>query len=85
MSLTLSRKDKAMSDIGRKPDYVVRIRQDESEYWFTAGAAWKMKEKDGLAVRLTQIPTGGWDGSFILVPPLEKEEPAPEVKPKGKR
>lgn len=78
-----------MAETGRTPDYVVRVKEDESGYWFTAGAAWKMREKDGYAVRLTKIPVGGWDGSFILVPPLsdsdaKDEQPEPS-KGKGRK
>jgi hypothetical protein len=72
---------------GRKPDYIVRIKEDsDGSYWFTGGAAWSMTNgKEGFAVRLTKIPVGNWDGSFILVKPISDDAPdeAPEP-PKGK-
>lgn len=72
---------------GRKPKYIARAKETpDSDRWITVGAAWDFTEgKDGYAVRLSNLPVQ-FDGTFILVPPLEKEEDEPEpVKGKGKR
>ena len=57
----------------RKPDFVVRCKQSpDSDFWQTIGAAWsaEISGKTGYSVRLHFIPTD-WDGSFLLMPPLE--------------
>jgi hypothetical protein len=58
---------------GDKPAYNVRARQEpKSDYLTTVGSAWKFKEGDGYVVRIHSLPVD-WDGSFILVKPLEPE------------
>jgi hypothetical protein len=72
-----------MSDTKRRPDFIVRAKDGESEFWHTLGAAWSFTNgKPGYAVRLNLVPTN-FDGSFILIPPLEEQEEAP-VEVKGK-
>lgn len=68
---------------GRKPDWVIRAKQDaSSDYWSTIGVGWSFKDgKEGVSIRLHTIPVG-WSGEMLLMRPLEQEEaPAPE---KGK-
>ena len=63
-----------MADKGRKPDFVVRAKEDpDGERWVTIGAAWKFKDGDGYALRINMMPVRS-DGTCILVPPLEKED-----------
>jgi hypothetical protein len=58
---------------GDKPAYNVRARQEpKSDYLTTVGSAWKFREGDGYVVRIHSPPVD-WDGSFILVKPLESE------------
>ena len=58
----------------RKPDFVCRARQEpNSEYFTTIGVAWSFKnDKPGFSVKLSSIPTN-WDGTFIMLPPLEPD------------
>lgn len=58
----------------RQPDFVCRARQHpDSEYWVTIGAAWSYRNGEpGYSVKLHTTPTN-WDGSFLMMPPLEKE------------
>lgn len=59
---------------GDKPHFIIRARQEpESDYLTTVGSAWKFKKGDGYVVKIYSMPVN-WDGSFILVPPFEKEE-----------
>ena len=59
---------------GNKPVYIARSKEDpDSDRWITVGAAWPFKEGDGYAVRLQSTPVQ-WDGTFILVPPLENDD-----------
>lgn len=59
----------------RKPDFVCRARQEpDSEYWVSIGVAWSFKDgKPGYSVKLQTTPTN-WDGTFIMLPPLEGDE-----------
>jgi hypothetical protein len=58
---------------GDKPACNVCARQEpKSDYLTTVGSAWKFKEGDGYVVRIHSLPVD-WDGSFILVKPLEQE------------
>ncbi len=60
----------------RRPDFVVRAKQSpQSEFWQTIGAAWSadINGKTGYSVKLHLVPTD-WDGSFLLMPPLESGE-----------
>lgn len=70
----------------RRPNFIARAKETpDSDRWITIGAAWEFKEKEGYALRISNMPTQ-WDGTLILVPPLDKEEPEPEpVKGKAKR
>jgi len=59
---------------GDKPQFIARSRQEpDSEYLTTVGSAWKFKKGEGYVVKIHSMPVN-WDGSFILVPPFEKEE-----------
>lgn len=63
---------------GNPPDFNVRAKVND--YWMTIGAAWRVKD-DGISVRLNAIPVGEWDGSVLLMKPLEEKaegEEAPE-------
>lgn len=61
----------------RMPDYICRAKQaPDSEYWLTVGAAWQYANKDGevcYSVKLNNLPVG-FDGSFVMVPPLPPRE-----------
>ena len=61
---------------GDKPQFIIRARQEpESEYMTTVGSAWKFKKGDGYVVKIHSMPVN-WDGSFIMVPPYEKDDEA---------
>ena len=61
----------------KQPDFVARARQStDSEYYQTIGAAWRRKNDKGeefLSVKINSQPVG-WDGSFLLMRPLPKDE-----------
>lgn len=61
----------------KAPDYVARARQSpDSEYYQTIGAAWKRTNDKGeefVSVKLNSQPTN-WDGSFLLMKPLEPKK-----------
>lgn len=70
----------------RPADYVARAKvmvAPDRSMWITIGAAWKFKPgedgpKDGYSLRITSTPLG-WDGRFVLLPPLPIEgEVVPE-------
>lgn len=62
---------------GNKPDYNARAKI--GEYWQTVGAAWNVKD-GGISLRLNVIPVGqDWDGSLLLLKPLEEEEKKDEA------
>lgn len=56
------------------PVFVARAKV-HGDRWETIGAAWHatVNGKAGYSVKLNTIPAGGWDGSFLLMPPLPKE------------
>ena len=55
----------------RRPVYIARAKESpDSDRWLTIGAAWDFKDGEGYVVRIQSTPLQ-WDGSFILVPPLE--------------
>ena len=56
------------------PVFVVRAKV-HGDRWETIGAAWHadINGKPGYSVKLNTIPAGGWDGSFLLMPPLPKD------------
>ncbi len=61
---------------GRKPDFIARSKENpDSSRWITIGAAWRFAEDkgEGYAVRINCQPVV-WDGTFILVPPLEDDK-----------
>jgi hypothetical protein len=46
--------------------------------WVNIGAAWDVRSgDDALSVQITTMPLG-WDGRFVLLPPLENgQDPEP--------
>ena len=64
---------------GDKPVFVIRARQEpRSDYLTTVGSAWKFRQGEGYVLRIHSMPVK-WDGSFILVPPLNGEVPDQQV------
>ena len=56
----------------RRPVYIVRAKESpDSDRWLSIGAAWDFRDGEGFVVRIQSTPLQ-WDGSCILVPPLEK-------------
>ena len=57
------------------PVFVARAKV-HGERWETIGAAWHadINGKPGYSVRLNTVPAGSWDGSFLLMPPLDKSD-----------
>ena len=57
---------------GRAPDFyalnpVQHGKGDDAKtYWNRIGAAWLLKEKEGISVKLDSTPI---DGEFVLMPP----------------
>jgi hypothetical protein len=68
-------KDKVVEDEkGRKPDWVVRARQEVgSDYWMTVGVGWdvEVKGKKAISLKLHSYPVSG-DGGFLILPPFEE-------------
>lgn len=62
---------------GQKPDLVARARQAPgSEFYQTIGAAWRRSNDKGqefISVKINTQPVN-WDGSFLLMEPLEEKE-----------
>ena len=58
---------------GKKPDF--NIRAKVGDYWMTVGAAWNLDDGN-ISVRMNAVPVGDWDGSFLMMPPLEDKEEA---------
>ena len=60
-----------------KPVYNARAKVGTG--WVNIGAAWPLRSgEDGFSLKLTTLPLG-WDGRFVLIPPLEGgEEPREE-------
>lgn len=57
----------------RKPEFVARAKVGNG--WTNIGAAWTLRSGEpGYSLRLTTLPLG-WDGRFILLPPLANEDP----------
>jgi len=55
-----------------KPQYIARAKVGNG--WVNIGAAWPLRSgEDGLSLKLTSIPIG-FDGRFVLLPPLGNEE-----------
>lgn len=51
-----------------KPTYIARAKVGNG--WVTIGACWPLKSgDDGFSLKLTTLPLG-WDGRFVLLPPL---------------
>ncbi len=58
----------------RRPVYIARAKENpDSDRWLTIGAAWDFKDGEGYVIRIQSTPLQ-WDGSFILVPPLENSD-----------
>ena len=55
---------------------IVARAKVHGERWETIGAAWHadINGKPGYSVKLNTVPAGNWDGSFLLMPPLEKSD-----------
>jgi hypothetical protein len=62
-----------MSSKKRKPDF--NLRAKVQGYWMNLGAAWKLDDGN-ISVRLNLIPVGEFDGSILMLPPLEEKEDA---------
>ena len=59
-----------------KPKYVARAKVGTG--WVSIGACWPLKSgEDGFSLKLTTLPLG-WDGRFVLLPPLDSGE-VPDV------
>lgn len=70
---------------GDKPAFVIRARQEpDSEYMTTVGSAWKFRNGEGYVLRIHSMPVK-WDGSFILVPPLNGDAEIEETKETPRR
>lgn len=59
-----------------QPKYIARAKVGNG--WVSIGAAWPLRSGDeGYSLKLTTLPLG-WDGRFVLLPPLPSgEEPTP--------
>src|SRR5438876_3237622 len=56
-----------------KPKYIARAKVGGG--WVNIGAAWPLRSgEEGYSLKLTTIPLN-WDGRFILLPPLENDDP----------
>lgn len=57
------------------PVFVARAKVN-GDRWESIGAAWhaEINGKPGFSVKLNMVPAGTWDGSFLLMPPLEPKE-----------
>ena len=61
----------------RKPALIARAKVGNG--WQSIGAAWPLKSgEEGLSVKLNAIPVDGWNGQFVLLPPLPNQE-VPQV------
>jgi hypothetical protein len=50
----------------QKPQYVALAKQSvDSEFMVTVGVGWKVKDGDGIVLRLDLLPTK-WDGIVLL-------------------
>jgi hypothetical protein len=63
----------------RMPDFNLRAKTTDNqgkENWQTYGAAWavNLKNGTGYSIKVNSIPAHGWDGSFLLMPPLVPKE-----------
>lgn len=59
-----------------KPDFIVRAPDPNNRgRWLTLGVAWARKNgEQGFNVKLNTVPVGNqWDGTLILLPPLEND------------
>jgi len=55
-----------------KPIYIARAKVGNG--WVTIGACWNLRSgDDGFSIKLNTLPLG-WDGRFVLLPPLENGE-----------
>ena len=70
------KKAPAAEEKGKKPDWVLRCRQEAgSDFFMNAGVGWNVSVngKDAISLKITALPMSG-DGSFLLLPPLEAKE-----------
>lgn len=60
-----------------QPKYIARAKVGNG--WISIGAAWELRSGDeGLSVKLNSLPIG-FDGRFVLLPPLPNgEDPTPQ-------
>ena len=76
MAFAKKAKQEPVEEKSGQPDYVARARQSaDSSYYVTIGAAWKKTGEKGefISVKINSQPVG-WDGSFLLMKPLEPRE-----------
>jgi hypothetical protein len=75
MALKTVKKEEPKEDSKRMPDFVARAKVN-GDRWENIGAAWSadINGKPGYSVKLNTLPAGSWDGSFLLMPPLEPKE-----------
>lgn len=61
-----------------RPKPVLVARAKVGNGWTTIGAAWNFRSgEEGYSLQLNTLPLG-WDGRFVLLPPLENgEDPTP--------
>lgn len=60
---------------GKRPDWVVRARQEPgSDFFINAGAGWNVEVngKQAISLKINAMPVAS-DGSFLLLPPLPEE------------
>ena len=48
---------------------------EEKSAWRQIGVAWEGEK--GISGIIESVPTGGWDGRFVLFPADKQESPAP--------
>lgn len=77
MALKTAKKEAAPQTVEkRQPDYVLRAK-DANGRWSSYGAAWSAVLKDGVvgySVKMNAMPLNGWDGTFLMKPPLESSD-----------
>lgn len=61
----------------RRPAFVVRAPDPTNAgRWISVGYAWERKNgEEGFTVKLNSVPVGNWNGSLILLPPIDNEDP----------
>ena len=62
-----------------QPQFIARAKVGNG--WVSIGAAWPLRSgEEGFSLKLTTLPLG-WDGRFVLLPPLPNEDAAGEDPP----